>query len=153
MPWRHGRARGMLPSMVNELLLAQRIASGELPSPQRSANSWFWLIRVSGTGVAWRQAIGEFCLREKTIWLSPEMVARAVGLPVLIDHPVDGTLTSTEFASRCVGVTTFAFVRGDDLMAIARILDAGANALLATGEIADTSPACVLEPGSGQRID
>src|ERR1700731_1622319 len=143
----------MFSGMENELTIARRIADGTLPSPQQFGNSWFWLIRVSGTGVAWRQAVGEFCLREKLIWLADEMVARAVGLPVLIDHPIDGMLTSTEFASRCVGITTFAFVRGDDLMAIARILDAGANALLATGEIDDTSPACVFERGSGQRID
>ena len=138
---------------MNEHLLAQQIADGTLPSPQRYSNSWFWLIRISGTGIAWRQSIGEFCLRERSIWLTPEMCARAVGLPVLMDHPVNGLLTSTEFASRCVGVTTFAFVRGDDLMAVARILDAGANAVLAMGEIEDTSPACSFEPGTGARID
>ena len=45
------------------------------------------------------------------VWLSPEMCARASGLPVLVDHPEKGVLNSPEFAARAVGVTTYAYVK------------------------------------------
>ena len=80
------------------------------------------------------------------------MCQRAVGLPVLMGHPTTGMLDSPEFAARCIGVTVFARVLDDELWAVARILDATANMLIASGEIDDTSPAVTFEPGTGSRI-
>ena len=80
------------------------------------------------------------------------MCARAVGLPVLVDHPAKGTLNSQEFAARCVGVTVYGYVRGNELWPIARILDAGANAILLAGHYEDTSPAMTFAPGTGTTI-
>ncbi len=139
--------------MINELQVAERIADGTLPSPQAFGNSTYWAIRISGVGCAWRESMNEFCWREPAIWLSPEMCARATGLPVLVDHPENGILNSQEFGVRAVGVTTYAYVRGDELWGIARILDSGANEILAAGAYEDTSPAVTFEPGSGARID
>jgi colicin import membrane protein len=139
--------------MTNELQIAERIADGTLPSPQQFGASWYWAIRISGVGCAWRESMNEFCWREPAVWLSPEMCARASSLPVLVDHPTNGVLNSREFAARCVGVTTFAYVREDELWAVARILDAGANAILASGAYEDTSPAVTFSPGTGARID
>jgi colicin import membrane protein len=139
--------------MINELQLAKRIADGTLPSPQQFGASWHWAIRISGVGCAWRESMNEFCFREPGIWLSPEMCARAASLPVLVDHPESGTLNSAEFAARCVGVTVLGYVRGDELWAIARILDKGANEILLTGAYQDTSPAVTFAPGTGARID
>ncbi|MGC1564172.1 MAG: hypothetical protein WA820_30585, partial [Bradyrhizobium sp.] len=78
--------------MLNELQVAQRIADGTLPSPQQFGASWYWAIRISGTGAAWRESENEFCWREPEIWLSAEMCSRAAALPVLIDHPASGML-------------------------------------------------------------
>jgi hypothetical protein len=78
--------------MTNELQVVRAIAGGFLPSPQEFGNSWYWAIRISGCGCAWRESLQEFCWREPEIWLSSEMCARAIGLPVLIDHPEAGTL-------------------------------------------------------------
>jgi colicin import membrane protein len=139
--------------MINELQIAERIADGTLPSPQQFGASWYWAIRISGVGCAWRESMNEFCWREPSVWLSPEMVARAASLPVLVDHPEKGMLNSPEFANRCVGVTTFAYVRCDELWAIARILDKGANEILAAGAYEDTSPAVTFAPGTGARIE
>ena len=139
--------------MINELQVAERIADGTLPSPQQFGASWYWAIRISGVGCAWRESVNEFCWREPAVWLSETMCARATGLPVLVDHPESGTLNSPEFAARCVGVTTYAYVRGDELWAIARILDSGANAILAAGAYQDTSPAVTFAPGTGARIE
>jgi hypothetical protein len=80
-------------------------------------------------------------------------VRRASALPILIDPPEKGILNSAEFAMRCVGLTVFAYVKGEELMAIARILDSGANAILADCAYADTSPAVHFEPGTGARIN
>jgi colicin import membrane protein len=139
--------------MINELQVAKRIADGTLPSPQQFGASWYWAIRISGTGCAWRGSMNEFCWREPGIWLSPEMCTRAASMPVLVDHPEKSVLNSPEFAARCVGVTVFAYVRGDELWAIARILDSGANEILSAGAYADTSPAVTFAPGTGARID
>ena len=139
--------------MINELQVAQRIADGTLPSPQQFGASWYWAIRISGIGAAWRESENEFCWREPEIWLTPEMCSRAASLPVLIDHPEKGTLNSPEFAARCVGLTVFGFVKGDELWAIARMLDAGANEILAAGAYEDTCPAVTFAPGTGARID
>ena len=139
--------------MINELQIAEKIADGTLPSPQQFGASWYWAIRISGVGCAWRESMNEFCWREPEVWLSPEMCARATGIPVLVDHPKNGVLTSSEFAARCVGVTVHGYVRGDELWAIARVLDAGVNEILAAGAYEDTSPAVTFEPGTGARID
>lgn len=140
--------------MVDEHQLALRIADGTLPSPHHFGSSWYWVIRVSGTGVAWRQAVDEFCLREKSIWLTDDMCARASCLPIIVEHPDSGLLNSQEFAARAVGMTVHAFVRGDDLMAVARVLDAGINQMLIDGSIEDTSPAVSFASGTAlQRIN
>jgi colicin import membrane protein len=143
----------MTGPMLTELQIAWRIAAGSLQSPQKFGNSCFWAIRISGVGCAWRESMQEFAWREPSIWLSPEMCARATGLPVLIDHPEKGVLTSAEFAARCVGLTTYAYVKGDELWAVARILDSGANDILLAGAYEDTSPAVTFMPGTGARID
>jgi hypothetical protein len=138
---------------MNERDLALQIADGTLESPQRFANSFFWAIRVSGVGCAWRESIQEFCWRDASIWLTPAMIARATGCPVLVDHPSNGMLSSQEFAARCVGVTTYAYIKDNELWAVARILDAGANEILLDGAYADTSPCVTFEPGTGAKID
>src|ERR1700730_8622692 len=119
--------------MTDEFEVAERIANGDLPSPTDFLNSTYWSIRVSGTGCAWRESVGEFCWREPAVWLSTKMIARASCLPVIIDHPPVGLLNCPEFAARCVGMTVHAFVKGDELWAIARILDSGANRILEAG--------------------
>jgi hypothetical protein len=135
---------------MNEFRLAEQIASGALSSPQEYCGSWYWMLRISGTGVAWRASVGEFCLREPAVWLGEEMQRRCLGLPVVMEHPASGLLDSPEFAARAVGMIVYSFVRGSDL-GVARILDAAAIEILKEG--ADTSPAVQFAPGSGARIE
>lgn len=139
--------------MINELVIAERIADGTLPSPQQFGNSTYWAIRISGTGAAWRASEGEFVWREPKVWLTPGMCDRAGSLPVLVDHPESGVLNSPEFAARCVGVTVHGYIRGNELWAIGRVLDSGANEILAAGAYEDTSPAVIFAPGTGAKID
>jgi hypothetical protein len=81
------------------------------------------------------------------------MCTRAASLPVLVDHPEKGTLNSQEFAMRAVGVMTYGYVKGEELWAVARVLDAGANEILLAGVYEDTSPAVTFAPGTGARIE
>ncbi len=135
---------------MNELQIAEQIARGALPSPQEFCSSFYWMLRISGTGVAWRASIGEFCLRDPALWLSEEMQRRCLGLPVVMEHPDAGILNSQEFAARAVGMIVYSFVRESDLMGVARILDAAAIEILKEG--ADTSPAVQFAPDTGARI-
>jgi colicin import membrane protein len=50
-------------------------------------------------------------------------------------------------------VTVLGYVRDEELWAVARILDNGANNILASGAYEDTSPAVTFAPGTGARID
>jgi hypothetical protein len=113
-------------------------------------NSYYWILRISGTGVAWRESVQEYCLREPSMWLSEEMQRRCLGLPVIMEHPAAGILNSAEFAARAVGMIVYSFVRDADLMGVARILDKSAIEILKEG--ADTSPAVQFQPNSGTRI-
>jgi hypothetical protein len=137
--------------MMNELDIARALADGELSSPAEFMNSYYWVLRISGTGVAWRESVGEYCLREPEMWLSEEMQRRCLGLPVVMEHPEGGTLNSAEFSARAVGVIVYSFVRDSDLMGVARILDKQAIEILKDG--ADTSPAVQFAPDSGARIE
>jgi hypothetical protein len=139
--------------MTTDLDIARALADGSLLSPQRFGNSWYWNIRISGVGCAWRESLQEYCWRDASIWLSQEMCIRCSCIPILMGHPEIGILNSREFADRCVGNTVHAFVKDDELWGIARILDAGANEILASGGYNDTSPAVVFDPGSGTRIE
>jgi hypothetical protein len=84
------------------------------------------------------------------MWLSGEMQRRCLGLPVVMEHPVAGILNSAEFSARAVGMIVYSFVRGSDLMGVARILDRSAIEILKEG--ADTSPAVQFSPNSGTHI-
>jgi hypothetical protein len=136
---------------MTELDIVRALAGGDLASPQEFLNSYYWVLRISGTGVAWRESVQEFCLREPQIWLSEEMQRRCLGLPVVMEHPSAGLLNSTEFGARAVGMIVYSFVRDTDLMGVARILDKQAIEILTQG--ADTSPAVQFGPNTGSRIE
>ena len=73
---------------MNELDVARAMAAGDLISPQQySKNLWLFAIRISGTGLAYRDGIQEYVWRDASIYLDPEFQARAMGLPVIFDHP------------------------------------------------------------------
>ena len=138
--------------MTTERDVAEGIASGALPSPTEYYNSFYWAIRISGVGSIWRGSpISEFAYRDPDIWLSPTMVERVAGLPVIMEHPPVGTLNSHEFAMRAVGACLFGFVRDDELWAVARVLDRQANELMLEG--LDTSPGVQFAPDAGARIE
>jgi hypothetical protein len=134
-------------SFTNELSVALAIASGTLPSPTLWYNADYVSLRISGTGVVYRQSRKEFAFRDPAIWLSAEMQRRAIGVPVIVEHPPTSILTSRYFGGRCVGMIVHSFVRNAELWGVARIIDANACELIAAG-LFDTSPSVQFPPAS-----
>jgi colicin import membrane protein len=131
--------------VTTELDIARAVASGELPSPTAFGNSKYFKLRISGTGVAWRNKHQEYVLRQRSIWCAPEMAARVgAGLPVIAEHPPGkGTLDGPSFFERIVGICVLGFVEGDELWAVCRVIDDHAAKVLASGFFT-TSPSVVF---------
>lgn len=128
---------------ANELQVARMIASGELTSPQRFENMMLYAMRMSGTGVAYRQGIDEFVLRDPAIWLSQDMIDRCAGVPLIWEHPEKSVLNSEEFGARSIGTTMFGYVKDADLWCIVRVYDEDAIKAMEEDQLS-TSPAVVF---------
>ena len=132
---------------MDELGIARAIVAGRLTSPQVYENISLFDIRITGTGVAFRQALDEFVMRNPEIYLNDEFLARCNGLPVIIEHPPTDVLTTKEFADRIIGTVFMPYIKGDEVWAIAKIYDQPAAQMMADEQLS-TSPAVVFR-GSG----
>jgi 8-oxo-dGTP pyrophosphatase MutT (NUDIX family) len=132
---------------ANELQVARMIAAGELTSPHRFENMLLYAMRMSGTGVAYRQGLDEFVHRDPAIWLSEAMIDRCAGVPLIWEHPQGSVLNSKEFASRVIGTTMFGYVRNDELWCVVRVYDEDAIRMMES-EKTSTSPAVVFRDPS-----
>ncbi|HEY0181249.1 MAG TPA: NUDIX domain-containing protein [Rhodopila sp.] len=136
---------------MDELGVARAMSVGELASPQRYGNIWLWAIRITGTGAAYRLGRDEYCWRDPATYLDPEFLARCNGLPVIWDHPKKKlALDSAEFSKRVVGTVFLPYIQGDEVWAIAKILDDECNEWM-KDEQRSTSPCVVFGPaGNGE---
>jgi colicin import membrane protein len=125
-----------------ELDAVSALANG-LQGPLKFAGTHYFVLRISACGAAWRASKKEFVWRDPGIWLTPTMCARWAGAPVVVSHPKEGVLDTESFVNTVIGTIVRAFVRDGELLAVARILDSDAAAMLEAGQ-ADTSPAVVL---------
>ncbi len=131
---------------MDELEVAEAMAKGDLPSPQRYGSFWLFDIRITGTGLSYRVGRKEFVWRDKALYLNDRFLKRANGLPVLFDHPKEKpTLDSDEFNARIVGTTFIPYIKGEDVWAIVKIYDTPTAELLLDKEIQSTSPAVVFK--------
>ncbi len=122
-PLHPGCAVALARHAMDELAVAEAIRDGQLVSPQRYGNFWLFAIRVTGTGFAYREAQKESCYRPPSEYLDERFLRRCAGLPVLWDHTDGPKLDSEEYRGRNVGSVFFAYVRGDEVWAVARIYD------------------------------
>jgi 8-oxo-dGTP pyrophosphatase MutT (NUDIX family) len=133
-----------------ELHTASAIAADRLCSPQRYENITFFLVRVTGTGGAFRHekkdAKGDVVRAEEIVWRDPslylteEFLERCKGLPVILEHPINDTLDSKEYKKRNIGSLMCPHIRNEEVWAVARVLDDGAAALMTSKQLS-TSPA------------
>jgi 8-oxo-dGTP pyrophosphatase MutT (NUDIX family) len=128
---------------MDELGVARAIALGELTSPQRYENMSLFALRITGTGVAYRQGLDEFVWRDPKIYLNEEFLARCAGLPVIVDHPEKNALDSQEFQDRIVGTILLPYIEGNEVWGVAKIFDDSTIKMLKTHQLS-TSPAVVF---------
>jgi 8-oxo-dGTP pyrophosphatase MutT (NUDIX family) len=133
-----------------ELHTAAAIASDQLCSPQQYENITFFLVRVTGTGGAFRHEkkdekgnvvrAEEIVWRDPSLYLTEEFLERCKGLPVILEHPANDTLDTMEYKKRNIGSLMCPHIRNEEVWAVARVLDDGAASLMARKQLS-TSPA------------
>lgn len=140
-------------SKMDEAQVARAIASGELTSPQQYGNSWFFNLRITGTGRSYREAHNEHVWRDSSIYLNQNFLNRCNGLPIILEHPNKEMLDSREYHDRNIGSIVYPYIKGDEVWGIGRIIDAPAAHVMAQNQLS-TSPAVVFLPRDGnEKID
>jgi 8-oxo-dGTP pyrophosphatase MutT (NUDIX family) len=136
---------------MDELGVARAMVAGDLTSPQQYGSFWLWSIRITGTGVAYRDSLDEWCYRPASVYLNDEFLARAGGLPVVFLHQTERPdLDSKEFNDRVVGTVFVPFLKNDEVWAVSRIYDNDAVDVLASGAFS-TSPTVLFGKNSGNQ--
>jgi hypothetical protein len=136
---------------MDELGVAQAIATGDLSSPQRYINMTLYAMRVTGTGMAYRKSLNEFVWRDSELYLNQRFLDRCNGLPLVWEHPKKATLDSDEFAGRIIGTVFVPYIKGDEVWAVVKVWDDEANRLMSEGQLS-TSPAVVFrDPSVNER--
>lgn len=141
---------------TTELDVATAISVGELPSPTRFFGTEYFALRISGTGVAYRPALKEYCWRNPAIWLGEKMQRRVLGLAVVFDHPESRAINAAYVAANIAGIIVLSFVRPDDqeLWGVMRAVGLSSKeaAMLSAGDY-DTSPGAIWKDGTGSMIE
>jgi len=111
------------PLEANDHEVAQGIRDGRYASPQKFGDFWLFDLRVTGTGMAYRDALSEWAFRDPEKWLSPEFLERTAGLAVIWQHPPTSGLNTEEFRERSIGSIVLPYVKGEEVWGIAKIFD------------------------------
>ena len=137
----------------NELDIAKKIRSGELPSPQHFENIWLFDVRVTGTGTSYRTGLDEYVYRPPENFLSDEFLERCVGLPLIFEHPENSILNTEEFRNRSIGSVILPYIKGDEVWGIAKVYDDDAAIAMQSTHVS-TSPAVAFRTaGSTETIE
>ena len=127
----------------DELGVARLMAAGEITSPQTYENVELFAVRVTGTGLSYRQGLDEHVWRNPEHYCNDEFLARCSGLPILWEHPPRAVLDGDEFARRIIGTVFLPYVQGSEVWAIAKIYDREAAKMMEEGQLS-TSPSVVF---------
>lgn len=126
---------------------AEAIRDGELSSPQKYGDFWLFDLRITGTGMAFRDSIGEWAYRDPKEWTSPEFVQRCNGLAVIMDHPEGSGLNAEYYRENAIGQIVLPYVKGEEVWGIAKIFDDDAATLMQT-TYRSTSPGVTPPKGA-----
>ena len=155
-PLHPGCAVSIAKLSMNEMDIARAMSATETPyrliSPQPYINMHLWLMRITGTGVAYRRAHKEFVFRDPALYLTQDFLDRCNGLAVVMEHPQRNTLDSDEYADRSIGSILLPFIKGDEVWGVAKIYDDLSNAMMRQHGMS-TSPAVVfLDPAVNSKL-
>lgn len=136
------------PEPETELEAAQMIRDGKLPSPQYYGNMALFDLRITGTGMSFREGSKEYVIRKPEHYLTDEFLARCNGLIVILEHPEKQAVDSAEFSARIIGTIVLPYIKGNEVWGIAKIYDAAAAKMMAEHQLS-TSPSVVFKKGNG----
>ena len=135
------------PAEATDYEIAEGIRDYKYPSPTKVGDFWLFALRVTGTGMAYRESLGEWAFRDPESWLSDEFVKRCGGLTVVFLHPDKGGVDHDKYREDSIGQTWIPYVEGDEIWAIAKIFDSDAAALM-QNTFCSTSPGVTPPAGS-----
>lgn len=131
---------------MDELGMAEAIKSGEHASPVEFMNVLMVNMRITGTGLSYRNAYEEYVWRDERYYTNERFVQRCYGLPVIWEHPSNGQpLDSKEFAKRVVGTVFLPYLKGNEVWAVVKIWDDVAREAILKEKLS-TSPCVVFTP-------
>ena len=138
---------------MNELDIANGIIEGTLDSPQYYGNMALYALRITGTGVAFRDEKcdsddnviqkPEYVYRNPDNYLNQDFLDRCAGLSVLFFHPEKQILDTEEFSKRVIGSIMKAYIIDQEVWGIARIYDENAIKEMESKQLS-TSPGVIL---------
>lgn len=137
---------------MDELGVAQAVRDGELTSPQRYENIALVAMRITGTGMAYREGVQEHVWRDPALYLNDRFLARCNGLPVVIEHPEANVLDSAEFVARVVGTIMLPYVKQNEVWGIAKVYDESTIQMIEDHRLS-TSPAVVFRDASANTTE
>lgn len=137
---------------------ARALQDGTLQGPVQFGNVWLFDLRITGTGISYRDQGKEWVYRPSEFYLCDDFLERCQGLPVLFEHPEKSMLNTEEYRNRAIGTVVLpylitkpdAYHRAGDVWGIARIYDGDAVELMRTTHIS-TSPG--VSGMEGRKID
>ncbi len=124
-----------------ELDVCELMRDGLLPSPQQLGNSWYFALRITGSGMSYRSKLDEHVFRDPAIFANDRFAQRCNGLFVVWQHPKKNILDSESFGSSNVGAIVLPWVKYDEgeTWGIARVMDAAAAEQMRSVQLS-TSP-------------
>lgn len=146
-PVRRDRIFAVPPADATDHEIAEGIRDYRYPSPSQIDDCWLFALRVTGTGMAYRESLGEWAHRDPETWLSDEFVQRCNGLTVVFQHPETGGVDSQKYREDAIGAIVLPYVEGDEVWGIAKIFDAD-SAEMMKKLVCSTSPGVTPPAGS-----
>jgi len=137
---------------MDELAVAQAVRDGDLTSPQRYENIALVAMRITGTGMAYREGLNEHVWRDPSLYLTDRFLARCNGLPVVIEHPETNVLDSAEFAARVVGTIMLPYVKQNEVWGVAKVYDDSTIQMIEDHRLS-TSPAVVFRSAAANTTE
>lgn len=124
-----------------ELDICELMRDGLLPSPQQLGNSWYFALRITGSGMSYRSKLDEHVFRDPAIFANDRFAQRCNGLFVVWQHPEKNILDSDSFGSSNVGSIVLPWVdyAAGETWGIARIMDSTAAEQMRSVQLS-TSP-------------